>query len=82
MISLFWYAYSVGHHMISSAIWNKYAQVGKLCNLFSLKKFASTYLFLIAQEKSCDYLFIIFMKKLGDSLSEFCRNNMGESLAK
>ena len=35
------------------------------CNLWSLKKFTSAYLFQIAREKSCDYVFTIYqyMKK-------------------
>ena len=34
-----------------------------MCNLQSLKKFASAYLFQIAREKLCDYLLVIYMKK-------------------
>ena len=55
--------------MISSAIWNKKAQVNfSKANKIALTpfgvfdKFTSAYLFQIAQEKSCDYLMIIYMK--------------------
>ena len=34
-----------------------------MCNLWSLKKFTSAYLFQIAREKSFDYLLIIYVKK-------------------
>ena len=34
-----------------------------MCNLWSLKKLTSAYLFLIAREKSCDYDLIIYMVK-------------------
>ena len=33
------------------------------CNLWSLKKCTSAYLFQIAREKSYDYVLIIYMKK-------------------
>ena len=48
-----------------SVIWNKLAQVNffRLTKLWSLKKFTSSFLFQIAQEKSCDYVLIIYMKK-------------------
>ena len=55
--------------MISSAIWNKKAQVNlSKANKIALTlfgvfdKFTSAYLFQIAQEKSCDYVMIIYMK--------------------
>ena len=63
--------------MISSAIWNKYAQEHfSKTNKIALalrawqfgvfEKFTSAYLFQIAQEKSCDYLLVIYMEKFGD----------------
>ena len=42
---------------------NKILRARRECNLRSLKKLTSAYLFQIAQEKSCDYVLIIYMKK-------------------
>ena len=52
---------SIGNQMISSAIFSKTNKIGE-CNLWSLKKFTSAYLFQIARQKSFDYLLIIYMK--------------------
>ena len=69
--------------MVSSAIRNKWARVNFLrlpntgsCNLWSLKKFTSAYLFQIAGEKSFDYLLIIYMKKFRDGWAEGTQSGM------
>ena len=51
----------ISNHMILSAIWNdKTNKITGECNLWSLKKLTSAYLFQIAWEKSCDYVLIIW----------------------
>ena len=72
----------IGNHMISSAIWNKYARVifQRLTNCTSpvrrvqfgvFENFTSAYLFQIAREKSCDYLLIIYVQKFQTNSRQF-----------
>ena len=66
----------VRDHVISSAIWNKWARLTKLnepvgrVQFGVCEKFTSAYLFQIAQEKSFDYLIIIYMKNVRDGWAE------------
>ena len=53
----------IGNHIISSAIWNKYARVNFFKHKQNCTSFTSAYLFQIARENSCDYVLIIYMKK-------------------
>ena len=69
----------ISNHMILSAIWNdKTNKITGECNLWSLKKLTSAYLFQIAWEKSCDYVLIIWW----DSLSLLGRSKAHTSSAK
>ena len=63
MVIAFGRSVCIGNHMISSAIWNKIMSASKFFKDYGLvqfgvfEKFTSTYLFQIAQEKSCDCCF-------------------------